>query len=276
MKKLLSILIIVMITMFVVTGCSENDSDSTGPVEILAYSLDQFIPADNLMNLFHDDDQDAILEDGIEIRNLFSIHVVASDGWSWRSRGMRDLKWDEFASGYLIPEDEGKIYIDAFASQGVNTYNVKYAQDVDVYRTFELVKPDDTNALYQLSSMTTEQVENYDGAMEDAIKLTDFIPAEITTVDSVMFTAADGYAKTYSTDEFNAGYWLKDSAKTIFPGLDLPGSKKKFKFLKTITVYGDQDAVEDPFVSNFSDTPDYDMVFPEDLSDFDSIVWEGK
>ncbi len=277
MKKLLTIFIAVLIAMLALTACSENDDDSsTGPVEILAYNLDQFIPMDILVPLFTEEGQEDIEEDGIEIRGLFSINVIAEDGWSWRSRGMRDLKWEEFATGYLIPDNDGKIYIDAFASQGINTYNVKYAQDVDVYRTVELIKPDETEGQYQLSAMPTEQVENYDAVMEDAIKLTSFIPAEITAVDSVMFTAADGWAQTYTAEEFNGGYWLVDSQKTIFPGLDLPGSKKKFKLLRTLKVWGQQDTVDEPFVSNYSETPDYDFQFPEDLSDYDSIVWEGK
>lgn len=279
MKKFFTLLLVTFIILIGLTACSEDDDDdnSTGPVTILAYNLDQFLPLDNVMNLFTDGDQETILEDAIDALNLFSIHVLASDGWSWRNRGVRDLKWDEFAGGYLIPEDDGRIYIEAFASQGVSTYNVKFAQDVQVFRTFELVKPDGTEALYQLSAMTTQQIENYDGTMEDAIKLTDFYPAtEITAIDSVMFTAADGYSVNYTEEEFNAGYWLTESQKTIFPGLDLPGSKKKFKLLQTLTIYGEQQSVEEPFVCNFSEAPEYEFTFPEDLEGYDSIVWEGK
>lgn len=275
MKKVLTILITVLIGLFAFTACSENDdNNTTGPVDILAYNLDQFAPMENLLTQFTDGDQEDILEDSIDIHNLFSILVTASDGWSWRGRGMRDLLWNEFSTGYIIPENQGKLWIEAFANQGINTYNVKYAQTVDFFRTFELIKPDETEALYQLSSMDTEQIENYDSTMETAIKLTQFIPTEITAIDSILLKACDGYAQTYSTEEFNVGYWLIESQKTIFPGLDLPGNKKKFKLLKSIKVYGNQDTVDEPFISNFSDIPDYSFDFPENMSDYESIVWE--
>ncbi|MBN2460687.1 MAG: hypothetical protein JXB60_03685 [Candidatus Cloacimonetes bacterium] len=277
MKKIISAIMLLSFSLLLFTGCSEKDSDSsTGPGQILAYLLEQFLVLDDVLNLFHADDQQDILDDEIPVLNLFTIHVTASDGWSWRNQGRRDLKWSEFKAGYLIPEDEGRIYYEEFTNQGINAYNVKWAETVEVFRAFELIKPDNTIAIYELNGMDTEMVNNYDEIQEEAIKLTEFIPDdEITAIDSVYFIGADGYQKTYTPEEFEAGYWLLTSQRTIFPGLNLPGSKKKFKFLQQIKIFGDMEEQDDPFECNFSVDPDYQFDFPEDLEGYDSIIWEN-
>jgi len=275
MKKNISFILLISFVLAMLSGCSEKDSP-TGPEDILAYILEQFLLVDDVINLFPADDQQDIMDDQIQIRNLFSLHVTGADGWSWRNQGRRDLNWTEFKSGYLIPEDEGRIYFEEFVNQGINTYNVKWAETLQVFRAFELIKPDQSIAIYELSVMDTEMVTNYDEVEEEAVKLTEFIPGEeITEIDSVYFIGADGYQQTYTPEEFEAGYWLLESQRTIFTGLDLPGYKKKFKFLQQIQVFGEQDIPADPFVCNFSEEPDHEFDFPEDLSDFDSMVWEN-
>jgi len=276
MKQLFIVLAAMIFTLFSVIGCSEKDSgNSTGPDELKAYKLDQFFQMEDLMNLFTADDQDDIIENSIEIRSLFSMLVTAEDGWNWRNRGVRDLKWDEFANGYLIPEDDGKVYFGSFVDLGVNTYNVKYADIIDIYRVFQLVKPDETIALYELNGMNTELVTNHNDVDEAAIKFSDFIPDEITLIDSVIFLAVDGYQKSYSADEFNDGYWLSNSQQSIFPGFpDMPNSKKKFKLLQQIIIFGEMNSVEEPTFGNHADESDHQFAFPENFDDLDYIIWE--
>jgi hypothetical protein len=276
MKRFFSILLTLSIAILMLTGCSEKDSDNPNGIEELwAYSLDQFFPVEDIISLFNDSDQEDILEDNIEIRSLFSILVSAEDGWNWQTRGVRDLLWEEFAAGYLIPDDEGRVYFGSFSDQGINTYNVKYAEVVDVYRAFQLVKPDGTIAVYELNSMDSEMITNHDDEQEAAIKFSDFIPEEITKIDSVEFVAADGYQKTYSIEELNDGYWLMNSGKTIFPGFpDMPGSKKKFNFLKQIIVHGNLEVVEEPAFGNYADESDFQFTLPDNLTDYDYIIWE--
>jgi len=276
MKRFLAILTALVITFLLLTGCSEKDSDNPNELdEIRAYGLDQFFQMEDVMNLFSTEDQEDILEDAIEIRSLFSALVSAEDGWNWRNRGVRDLKWEEFSNGYLIPDDDGKVYFGSFVDQGVNTYNVKYAELVDIFRAFQLVKPDETIAVFELNRMDSELVINHEDIEEAAIKFTDFILEEINIIDSVAFLAADGYQKTYSADEFNDGYWLLNSQRTIFPGFpDMPGSKKRFKFLKQIIIFGEMDIVDEPSYGNHAEESDYQFTLPENLDDYEYIIWE--
>jgi len=275
-KRFFLILAVVVLTILIFSGCSEKDNNNPNDVdESYAYNLGQFLSADDFLNLFSEECQEDILEDNIDVRTLFSALVSDEGGWNWHTRNIRDLTWEEFAEGYLIPDNEGRVYFENYSAQGINTYNVKYAETVDIYRAFQLVKPDETIAVYNLNGLDTELVDNHDDVQEAAIDLSAIVPDEITAIDSVVFQAADGYQKTYTPEEFVDGYWLINSQKTIFPSFpDMSGSKKKFKFLEKIIIFGDLEMVDEPAFGNYADESDLQFAFPEDLSEFDYIIWE--
>jgi len=271
LKQVIIFFLIVITVLIGLIGCSEKDNSSTTPSKIFAYNLEQFVSVDSIIVLINENDQ----AEDVPFRNMFSIHVLASDGWSWRSKGLRDLSWKEFQKGYIIPEDKGRLYFTDYVNQGVNTYNVKYAQTIDIFRAIEVVKPNGNSAIYELNALNTESINNYDGQTEMAIKLQNLIPEnEITSIDSIQFIAADEYSKTYSPEEFNDCYWLFETQRTIFPNFpDMPNSKKKFKFLQMIIVFGTQQDIEEPFVCNFSENPDLTFEFPDNYDDFVHIIW---
>lgn len=272
MKKIMLLGLLVVLSAILLTGCSDDDDNSTEPEIVYAYSLDQFVTDDALGAMIaHDDDDDE------NWNELFYFWPVADDDFSPRVRGYDDLCWGDWEQGYYIPADDNKVYFPQYAAQGIGAYNVKYMENVYVYRGIKSVITDTMSVLYELNAMTTQQVENYDAEMEAAIPLADFIPPHFTQVDSVSFVAVDGWEMTYSTDEINDGYWLTETQKTIFPGFpNMSGSKKKFKWLKEINVFGTWQNVDDFINEALADenSSDLNFSFPEDLTDYVGEVWE--
>jgi hypothetical protein len=270
MKKNTIMSILISILLIASFGCSKDSSNPVTDNSMKAYELSQFYPLENVIPLI----SHSSVEDNVDYRNLFAINISAADGFSPRNRGYKDLPWSDFTAGYYIPELEQKTYFEDLTAQGIKAYNVKTATNFELYRAFKLVKPDQSIAVCELSGYNSVQIENYEGNQENSIKLSDIIPtSEITQLDSVQFIAVDGYHKTYSPDEFNDCYWLLNSQKTMFPNTDLDGSKKKFKYLEKVIVYGTQVSVEEPFVCNFSDTHDANFTIPENLDSYNSIDW---
>ncbi len=270
MKKSTILSILISILLIVAFGCSKDSDNPVTDNSLKAYQLNQFFPIENVIPLI----ANSSIEDSIDYRNLFAFNISAADGFSPRNRGYKDLPWNDFQNGYYIPELTQKTYFEDFTAQGIKAYNVKTATNFEAYRAFKLIKPDQSVAICELNGYTPVQIENYDGEPENSIKLTDLIPTtEITQIDSVEFIAVDGYHKTYSSAEFNDCYWLLNSQKTMFPNTDLDGSKKKFKYLEKVVVYGTQTSVEEPFVCNFADTHDTAFEIPENLDNYNSVDW---
>ncbi|MCF7911520.1 MAG: hypothetical protein K9M99_03250 [Candidatus Cloacimonetes bacterium] len=272
MKKIILLgLLVAFILLF--TACSEDDNNDNlvEPEIIYAYSLDQFVPAEIFADqIIHDDDDD------YDWRNLFYFWSVADDGYSPRPAGYDDLNWNDMAQGVYIPLDKNRIRFPQYDSLGVGAYNVKWINTVHVYRGVRTNINDTLSVVFEFNGMDVVQVENYDGGMENAIPLADFIPEHVTVLDSVTFTAIDGYQQTYYPEEIEAGYWLIDSQKTIFPGLDLPGSKKKFKFLQSTQIFGAYEEIEEYINPAMADenSADWSFSFPEDLTGYIGEVWE--
>lgn len=275
MKKIMLSGLIVLFVLLFFNACSEDDKDDNGtePQISYAYSLDQFVPVDAVSDLIVHTD-----EDSIECRDLFFFLPLADDGFSPRSHDYDDLDWTDWIQGFYIPDWDNRIFFSQYDSQGIGAYNVKDMESVCVFRGVKSIINDTLSVVFEFNAMTTEQVENYDGIMEDAIPLASFIPPHVTLMDSVAFTAADisGYTKMYYPEEIEAGYWLVDSQKTIFPDLNLPNSKKKFKFLKSLQFYGEFQEIGEYDNVNLAAEADADWSFtiPEDLSPYTGIPWE--
>ena len=272
MKKLILLgLMVAFVLLF--TACSEDDNDDNGvePDIHYAYSLDQFVPAEVFANqIIHDE------EDDFNWRNLYYFWALGSDDFSPRMHGYDDLDWNNLQQGYYIPGLDNRLNFPQFAELNIGAYNVKKMGNVHVYRGVRININDTLNVVFEFNGMPMEQIENYDGEMENAIALANFIPEHVTALDSISFTAIDDYTKMYYPEEIEAGYWLMNSQKTIFPGLDLPGSKKKFKFLMSMQVYGTYQQLEEyinPAMADENST-NWSFDFPEDLSNYIGVVWE--
>ena len=269
MKKIILLVLFAVFTLMF-TACSDDSDNGTEPEINYAYSLDQFVPEQIFADLIIHNE-----EDDYDWRDLFYFWFVADEGYNPRPAGYDDLDWNDMAQGYYLPTDKNRVRFPQYDSLGVGSYNVKWMDTVHAYRGVRININDTLSVVFEFNGMDIQQVENYDGVMEDAIALANFIPEHVTALDSVSLIAIDGYQQTYYPDEIDAGYWLVDSQKTIFPGLDLPGSKKKFKLLMSMQIFGIYEELEEYINPTMADenSDDWSFTFPEDLSGYDGVIW---
>ena len=275
MKRIMLFMFLATITLMMFTACTGDDNNNFEPETLYGHALDQFVPMDAVSDLIVHD-----IEDTLDWRELFYFWSVATDGYSARMNKDKydDLDWHNFAQGYYIPENDNKVYFPQFEEFNIGGYNVKFMDTVYVSRGVRSIINDTLSVVFELNAMTTEQIDNYNGEMEAAIPFTSFMPQHITVIDSVSFIAIDGYTKTFTPDQFNDGYWLVDSQKTIFPieGANMSGSLKKFKLLKSMEFFGqwqDVDEYENPAWAD-AEEADWYFSFPEDLSDYIGTILE--
>ena len=267
MKKIILLGLLAVLTLMF-NACSEDNG--TEPEIYYAYSLDQFVPQVTASELIiHEEEEE------YDWRDLFYFWSVADDGYNPRPRGYDDLGWADWTQGYYIPADQNRLRFPQYDSLGVGAYSVKWMENVHVYRGVRTNINDTLSVVFELNALPVVQIENYDGVMEDAIALTNFVPEHVFFLESAEFTAIDGYQQTYYPDEIEAGYWLVDSQKTIFPGLDLPGSNKKFKWLKSIQIFGVYEELDNYINEGLADenSADWSFSFPEDLSEYNGTIW---
>jgi len=267
-KTLLLTLLAVLLLLF--TACSEKDDDTTtpntpNPPQMAATSdsiftmpaQDTVFPDSLLTDVTYNGEATASLllthfitkemtdelvgsPNDAESQKLFAYQLIASDGFNPRDREYDDLTWDVFKTGVLLPNKSFRSY---FASENVETaFDVKFLTQIKMYRAVQVVKLDGTKVLFEMNALTTNQVANYDGLMEDGIKLSNFITEFVTaTPANYDYIFTDNTDMTdpprYTWAQMQDGYWLKDSKKTIFPSFpDMPSIQMKFKKLMQIQV----------------------------------------
>lgn len=262
MKKL-TYLIFIALLLFGLFACSEDDKPTDA--RILGYSLDQFIDANAVRAKITSDP-----EDTEDYRALFNYELVASDGFTPRQgqTGGYDLPWSILQQGYYVPSDNHSTWFPNLNLGGA--FKVKNAESIRLYRKV-VVSCGASSADCELRGLTVEEVENWGGEMEPAIRLNQFVSA-VASYDSVRFTAPDGYVKYYKPEHIQDGYYLLNSEVTTFPSLNssMPGSLKKFKKLASVDVMG---AAADPtltFALSPQDKTDLSFPIPTDLSGFQS------
>jgi len=171
-----------------------------------------------------------------DTRSLFAYEPVGSDGISSRKNGDDDIFWSLFKEGYLLPENAHRVF---FENPPVNAYNVKYLDKIKLYRAVQVIKPNGDKVLFELNALETQQVANHNDAQEAGIELKSFISTFVTETPAnytYEFMASDEFAVSYTWEQIQDGYWLKDSKTTIFPTFndDMSNSQKKFKKLMQI------------------------------------------
>lgn len=261
--------VLLLIGLFLLTACSEKDDDTTPvtanppamsslPVQVYTMPAEStaFDPGllvdvqynnatEQAVSLTHfitkamtDLLEGASSSDTTETQNLFSYHLIASDGFTPRDRSYADLTWEQFKTGYLLPNNSFRSY---FPSDAIQTaFDVKHLQTIKIYRSVVVVKPNNENVLWEMSTLDSTTVNNYDGNPETAYSLKDMISTYITDNPAgykYIFTANDGYQVEYTWQEMQDCKWLKNTKRTIFPNYqDMPNSRKKFKKLWKITL----------------------------------------
>lgn len=246
----------------VFSGCSKDDDDSpSGPnpnegsihvhvgedsTEMLfadlptidvdgeeAIQLDEFVDT-TIVHMY--EDNDAVLWDA---RVLYAYQIQGADGFSASgNRGYPDNIWEHMGLGYIVLSTGRAFFPDELIDLP-GAYNVSDAADIYIHRKFDLVTPDST-VFVELKDVTSVQVNNHDGEPEDALPLADFVTAVFDNPDQFTYNCASldefGPDEDMTWEEFQTGYWLLVTGKTIFTDPGLVGGRYKLKVLEKITV----------------------------------------
>lgn len=187
---------------------------------VTAYSLDQFIDFQR-----------------VHVPELeYSYEIVAEDGYSPRNGGYPDLSWAQLETGYLLPTEKFRTYFpgDEIAS----AYNVKYAQDINLYRTVIVVDSEGSEIVFQTGALETVDVYHQAGDenfyTDPGFALSNFISDYVTTNPEgyqYHFTASDDYTVVFSWDDIQNGWWLTTLNKAVFLNADGTEFHSSFKYL---------------------------------------------
>jgi hypothetical protein len=265
LKKYVFVLFIIALLLGI-SACSEKDN-GTEP-QILGYQLEQFIDADQVQTITDPNEEEAT-----DFRDLYNYEIVASDGYSPRNREETagyDLDWDVFKTGYMVPSNQLRTMFLDDTTPGA--FEVKNAASIRLYRRIVVA---DTlgNAHYiELGALPIHSIANWDGANEDAIKLSDLL-TDHSGYDNITLMASDGYSKDYNTEQIADGYYLLESERTTFPTFneEMNNSMKRFKYIDRIVVNMDF-GTDIPLYEN-ADAEDADIsfTFPELYDGFDGV-----
>ena len=224
---------------FVITMPAEDTVFPDSVITEISYS-GSLTPAVKLDFFIKKSITDSLALTNKESRKLFAYHIIATDLFTPRNRGLDDLTWDIFAEGYLLPEKSYRTFFEELSNQEINTYNVKNVRNIELFRSIIVEKPDGTKVLFENNIFSTEMIANHSDDLENAFKLKDLITEYITKTPenyTYLFTAVDDFTMEYEWSHIQAGYWLKQSERTIFPTMpDLPNNMIRFKNLMKISL----------------------------------------
>ena len=273
MKKFALIFLSMLVMVSVFTGCSEKDStgpednDPIAPALAEVVDIEFILPADLTSYVATDVDYEGVItpgyaldqfvsevdvnayldEDGFDTRALFAVEIVSSDedgNWSPRLRDVGDLRWDQFVTGNVLPEQSGKTF---FADESIpGTFNVKHATYFKLYRKLD-VALDGTTTTFETGAFETSEItyiKNDETRTEIGFSLVNLISDYVTEDPedySYYFTAADGWENTdtsnlFSWEDIQCGYWLTEENKAIFLNEDTTLKWKSVKVLEKINL----------------------------------------
>lgn len=264
MKRIAFILFASLLLLFV--ACSEKDDNPTD-VNVYGYSLDQFITKSVVANSVDS------AADTLELRQLFNYEIVSGDEDAWSPRQSvnagYDLNWESFRLGYLVPTDNNRVWFQD--PMLPSAFKVRNTATFRLYRTIRVNSGRGTKEI-ELRGLDVQQVNNWDGTPEAAIKLSDLMQG-IAAYDSVSIVCYDGYGegKYYQSAAIQDGYYLLDSERTIFPTASLPNNQKKMKKVAYLEVFGGS-AQEHNFPLAPISTADLTFQKPASLTGYTSTI----
>ena len=263
MKRTLSVLLSLAL-LLLLFACSEKDDNPTD-VNVYGYRLGQFINQATIAALVDS------APDSLDLRNLFAYEIIAADGWSPREsvNAGYDLNWDLFNDCFLVPTDNNRVW--HFNADLPSAYKVRDVLEFRAYRKID-VNTGRGKQMVELKGLPVQQIENWDGVMEDAVKLSDLLQG-VSAYDSLSIVCYDGYGsdKYYYAEAVNLGYYLLDSERTIFPGATIPNNQKKMKKVESIQLYGAVTA-EHSFANAAHDMADLIVPRPASMTGFESTI----
>ncbi|MBM3325131.1 MAG: hypothetical protein FJY66_05635 [Calditrichaeota bacterium] len=259
--RLLQISLLLLGTAFLL-GCSKDDnnpSNSSAPSDAYIWI---FLEGDSTQIFF--DDLPRIHVDGVEAiqlsefidttlipkfvardsvrhdaRPLYAYQVFGSDGFSASgSRGYRDNTWEHMTLGFLIVSTKGAIFPDELIDLP-GAYNVRDVAKIVVHRKFDIAIADSV-PFVELKDVTSVQITNDVGVLENALPLKDFVEELISNPADFQYNirSLDDFGPTTDMTwaQFQTGYWLMESGKTFFTDTTLVGGRYKLKVLEKILV----------------------------------------
>ena len=259
-KIFFSLLTVLLLLSF--TACSEDDN-TTDP-KIYGYLLEQFVSTDAVIQI-----TDPSAEANTDFRDLYTYEIVASDGYSPRnsSNAGYDLDWDVLKAGYIVPDDNRRTWFDNPDMPGA--FRVKDATNLRLYRKVDIEDSLGTTYYVELGSLPVHQIENWDGELEDAIKLSDLL-TPFAQYEGVTLYAYDDYAKEYTPEQIQDGYYFPQSEVSTFPTFNdsMQGGQKKFKKLAGIVVGGVAGSID--YDNAASSSTDLDITLPETFGGYEA------
>ncbi|MDH4157964.1 MAG: hypothetical protein OEW00_11890 [candidate division Zixibacteria bacterium] len=197
-----------------------------------AIQLEEFIDTD-LIPMFVDKD-----ENEWEARLLYSYQILGEDGFCASSKGYRNNIWSHMQMGHILTASRRVVFPDAKIDLP-GAYNIKATRRIRIHRKIDVVAPD-TADFIETSQLTPVSVTNWDGQPEDAIALRDLITPLVEHPDNYNYdlVSLDGYSPdgVLTWTQFQTGYWLLSSERTIFTDPDLASGKYRLKVLEKVLV----------------------------------------
>jgi hypothetical protein len=197
-----------------------------------AIQLGEFIDT-TLIPMF--DDGDTLWD----ARTLYAYQIMGADGFSASgSRGYLDNTWDQMALGYIVVSTGRVIFPDELIDLP-GAYNVSDVASIYFNRKFDVNTPD-TLSFVEFKDIASVEVTNHDGEPEDALPLKDFVEPLVATPGDYQYNIRSldnfGPEEEMTWAQFQTGYWLLTSQRTIFTDTSLTGGSYKLKVLEKILV----------------------------------------
>jgi hypothetical protein len=181
-------------------------------------------------------DKDSVLHDS---RSLYSYQIEGDDGFSASgNRGYPNNIWEHLLLGHVITSSRQVIFPDNLIDLP-GAYNVKTSRRVYIQRKFDLDFTDSVH-IVDLNILTPVQILNPDNELEEAIPLQDVVSTMVTNPGMYNYNilSLDNFGPTtdMTWDQFQSGYWLLSSEKTMFTDTSLVGGRYKLKVLEKILI----------------------------------------
>lgn len=245
-------------------GCSPDSDNSTNPpasdfIWVVLNGDSVQMEFDNLSQITVDG-EDAVrlnefvttslvpeyVDDSVhfDARVLYGYQIEGEDGFSASgNRGYADNTWNHLNLGYLLVSNRRAIFPDDSIDLP-GAYNVQGARFVRLHRKFDVLRPTDvapdSHAFVELKAVSAVTVTNPDGQPESALPLADFVTRIIVNPQDFQYNmvALDGFGPTATMTwaQFQSGYWLLTSERTMFTDTTLVGGRYRLRLLESLVV----------------------------------------
>lgn len=229
-------------------GMPTEDINGDQMIILTNFITDDIVPQDADSTYY------SIVDNQYEARGLYSYQVVGDDGFCASIKGYPNNTWYDLGKGYIGFESRDVTFPDDPAENFdiAGAYNVKETRHINILRKFDVVCNDTINFFYDLKDMPTQTITNHDGLPEEAIALTSFLEKAVedsveievintANLSNMMYNVRSvddwGPSLELTWTQFQTGYWLLESMKTIFTDGSLAGGAYKVKYLEKITAH---------------------------------------